>query len=78
MTMTHLYIFANDILSSSLKNLRKRKIFQSLFVCAGDEPADYWLSDLCGQLSAVVASKPAERLAAQVGEFALCTVRADQ
>lgn len=78
MTMTHLYIFANDILSSSLKNLRKRKIFQSLFVCAGDEPADYWLSDLCGQLSAVVASKPAERLAAQVGEFALCTVRADK
>lgn len=61
-----------------LEAWRTLEIFQSLFVCAGDEPADYWLSDLCGQLSAVVASKPAERLAAQVGEFALCTVRADK
>ena len=78
MTVMHLCIFAADIFSSSLKSLRKRVVFQSLFVCAGDEPADYWLSDLCGQLSAVVASKPAERLAAQVGEFALCTVRADK
>lgn len=34
----------------------------------GDEPMDYWLSDLCGQLSAVVASKPAERLSAQIDE----------
>ncbi|XP_076450747.1 serine/threonine-protein kinase PLK1-like [Babylonia areolata] len=35
---------------------------------AGEEPMDYWLSDLCGQLSAVVASKPSERLAPQVDE----------
>jgi hypothetical protein len=35
---------------------------------AGDEPIDYWLSDLCGQLSAVVASKPAERLTTQIGQ----------
>ncbi|KAK7099028.1 serine/threonine-protein kinase PLK1-like [Littorina saxatilis] len=35
---------------------------------AGDEPMDYWLSDLCGQLSAVVASKPAERLSPQIDE----------
>ncbi|KAL8618752.1 Serine/threonine-protein kinase plk1 [Nucella lapillus] len=34
----------------------------------GEEPMDYWLSDLFGQLSAVVASKPSERLAPQVDE----------
>ncbi|XP_025088006.1 serine/threonine-protein kinase PLK1-like [Pomacea canaliculata] len=35
---------------------------------AGDEPMDYWLSDLCSQLSAVVASKPGERMASQIEE----------
>ncbi|XP_076471497.1 serine/threonine-protein kinase PLK1-like isoform X2 [Babylonia areolata] len=33
-----------------------------------DEPMDYWLSDLFAQLSAVVASKPAERLSTQIDE----------
>ncbi|KAL8603817.1 Serine/threonine-protein kinase plk1 [Nucella lapillus] len=35
---------------------------------AGDEPMDYWLSDMFSQLSAVVASKPAERLSTQIDE----------
>ncbi|XP_059164290.1 serine/threonine-protein kinase PLK1-like isoform X2 [Physella acuta] len=33
-----------------------------------DEPRDYYLSDLCGQLSAVIAAKPGERLNAQLDE----------
>ncbi|KAK6973775.1 serine/threonine-protein kinase PLK1 [Biomphalaria glabrata] len=33
-----------------------------------EEPRDYYLSDLCGQLSAVVASKPGERVNPQLDE----------
>ena len=64
------------ILFSNFGTLQEKvkRFCQWIIVCAGDEPADYWLSDLCGQLSAVVASKPAERLTSQIGEFAVCTV----
>ena len=37
-------------------------MFYSFYLIAGDEPADYYLSDMFGQLSAVVASKPSERI----------------
>lgn len=44
--------------------------FPEQFLCiTGDEPMDYWLSDLCSQLSAVVASKPGERMASQIGDY---------
>jgi hypothetical protein len=42
-------------------------MFYSFYLIAGDEPADYYLSDMFGQLSAVVASKPSERINIQEG-----------
>lgn len=40
-----------------------------IFILGEDETRDYYLSDLCGQLSAVIASKPGERLNAQIGKL---------
>jgi len=42
-------------------------MFYSFYLIAGDEPADYYLSDMFGQLSVVVASKPSERINIQEG-----------
>lgn len=51
--------------------------FPSKFVCyielymvfLGDEPADYYLSDLFAILSTVIASKPSEKIHVQEGQF---------
>lgn len=38
-------------------------------VFLGDEPADYYLSDLFAILSTVIASKPSEKIHVQEGQF---------
>lgn len=39
------------------------------FFFLGDEPADYYLSDLFAILSTVIASKPSEKIHVQEGQF---------
>lgn len=56
---------------------RKKVSFPSNFVryielymvFLGDEPADYYLSDLFAILSTVIASKPSEKIHVQEGQF---------
>lgn len=40
-----------------------------IVVFSGDEPADYYLSDLFAILSTVIASKPSEKIHVQEGQF---------
>ena len=44
-------------------------IFMSMLCFTGDEPADYYLSDLFAILSTVIASKPSEKIQIQEGKL---------
>lgn len=47
--------------------IKKLNSFSECVFSGDDDPRDYYLSDLCGQLSSVVAAKPGERINAQMG-----------
>ena len=62
----HLFTIVNNCYTILLEVFYDNSIF-FLFI-ADEEPRDYHLSELCGQLSAVVAAKPGERANPLLGE----------